>query len=238
VDLKACTERRIPVTISPVNDQSVADFALWLMLDVARGITTAVNGVQAHGWERVTGRELWRKTLTIVGLGRIGRGLAQRARGFEMRVLAVDDHRDAAYAAQHGIEYVSLEDGLRAGDFISLHVPLTPATEALINAGRLALMKRGAFLINTARGGLLDEAAVVAAVKRGQLGGAAVDVLRQQGANSASPLIGVPGIIVTPHMATFTVESMQRVAMSVAHNILAVFAGGRPEGVVNPEVYA
>lgn len=238
VDLAACTARRIPVTISPVNDQSVADLALGLMLDVARGITTAVNGVQARSWERVTGRELWRKTLTLVGLGRIGRGVAQRARGFDMRVLAVDEYRDTAYAARHGIEYVALEQGLREGDFVSLHTPLTAATESLINAERLALMQRGAFLINTARGGLLDEAAVVAAVRSGQLGGVAVDVLRQQGANSPSPMIGVPGILVTPHMATFSVESMERVAMSVARNIITVFDGGRPEGVVNPEVYA
>jgi phosphoglycerate dehydrogenase-like enzyme len=238
VDIKACTERRIPVTISPVNDQSVADFALGLMLDVARGITTAVNSVQAHGWERVTGRELWQKTLAVVGLGRIGKGVAQRARGFDMRVLAVDDYHDAEFAARHGVEYVSLDAALRAADFISLHAPLTAATEALINAERLASMKRGAFLINTARGGLLDEAAVVAAVNSGQLGGAAVDVLRQQGANSPSPLIGVPGILVTPHMATFSVESMQRVAMSVAGNIVTALAGRRPDGVVNPEIYA
>ena len=238
VDLAACNERRIPVTVAAVNDQSVADFAIGLMLDAARGITTAVNGVRAHGWDRVTGTEMWRKTLTIVGAGRIGRGVAQRARGFEMRVLAVDEYRDEAWARAHGVEYVSLEQGLREGDFISLHAPLTPATGNLINATTLAAMKRGAYLVNTARGGLIDEDALAAAVRSGHLGGAAVDVLKQQGANSPSVLIGVPGILVTPHRATFSREAMQRVAGAAVDSVLAALRGERPNGVVNPEIYA
>jgi phosphoglycerate dehydrogenase-like enzyme len=238
VDLVACTERRIPVTVAPANDQSVADLTLGLMLDVARGITTAANGVQQHGWERVTGTEVWRKTLTLIGMGRIGKGVAQRARGFDMRVLAVDSYHDRVFAAHHGIEYVDLERGLREADFVSLHAPLTAATEALINAQRIAWMKPGAFIINTARGGLIDEAALAAAVRSGRLAGAAVDVLRQQGANSPSALIGVPGIIVTPHMATFSAEAMTRVAMMVAQSVITALAGGRPESVVNPAVYA
>jgi phosphoglycerate dehydrogenase-like enzyme len=238
VDVAACSARRIPVTVAPVNDQSVADFTLGLMLNAARGITTAVNSVQQHGWERVTGSEVWRKTLTLIGMGRIGKGVAQRARGFDMRVLAVDSYRDAAFAAHYGIEYVDLERGLREADFVSLHAPLTPETDGLINAQRIALMKHGAYVINTARGGLIDEVALAEAVRSQRLAGAAVDVLRVQGANSTSPLIGVPGIIVTPHMATFSAEAMARVAMMVAQNIVTVLAGGRPEGVVNPEVYA
>jgi phosphoglycerate dehydrogenase-like enzyme len=238
VDIAACTARRIPVTVAAVNDQSVADFALGLLLNAARGITTAANSVQQHGWERVTGTEVWRKTLTLIGMGRIGKGVAQRARGFDMRVLAVDSFHDQAFAAHYGIEYVDLERGLREADFVSLHAPLTPATDGLINAQRIALMKRGAYVINTARGGLIDEAALAEAVRSKRLAGAAVDVLRVQGTNSPSPLIGVPGIIVTPHMATFSAEAMERVAMVVAQNIVTVFAGGRPEGVVNPEVYA
>jgi phosphoglycerate dehydrogenase-like enzyme len=237
IDIAACTERRIPVTIAAVNDQSVADFAIGLMLDVARGITVAVNGVQNHGWDRVTGTEVWRKTLTLIGMGRIGKGVAQRARGFDMRVLAVDSFHDHTFAARYGIEYVELEAGLRAADFVSLHAPLTTETDALINAERIGWMKRSAYVINTARGGLIDEAALADAVRSKRLAGAAVDVLRVQGTNSPSALIGVPGIIVTPHMATFSAEAIERVALLVAQNVVTVLAGGRPEGVVNPEIY-
>lgn len=238
VDIAACTRRGIAVTIAAVNDQSVADFSFGLLLAAARNIVPAVQGVQQHGWDRFPGTEVWSKTLTIVGLGRIGKGLARRARGFDMRVLAVSEDRDEVFAQANGIRYVDLETGLREGDFVSLHAPLTAATENLINRDSLALMKPGAYLINTARGGMVDEAALAAAVTAGQIAGAAVDVLREQGAQSRSPLINVPGIIVTPHMATFAREAMERVALAAAQSIVAVLRGERPAGTVNPEIYA
>jgi phosphoglycerate dehydrogenase-like enzyme len=238
VDLAAATARGIPVTVATVNDQSVADFAFGLLLAAARGIITAADSVRAHRWDRVTGVEVWSKTLTIVGLGRIGKGVARRARGFDMRVLAVSEDRDEKFAAENGVAFVDLETGLREADFVSLHAPLTQATENMINTQSIAKMRKGGFIINTARGGLIDEAALAQAVREGYLRGAAVDVLREQGANSKSALIGVPGIIVTPHMATFAIEAMDRVAMSVAKNIVAVLRGERPDSVVNPEIYA
>ena len=157
-----------------------------------------------------------------------------------MRVLAVSTRRnntDSAFATAHGIEFVELDQALREADFLSLHAPLTAQTENLIDAQALATMKRGAYLVNTSRGGLIDEAALAAAVRSGHLAGAAVDVLRVQGANSPSPLIGVPRIIVTPHMATFSRESMERVAMAAARSVIAALKGERPPGLVNPEVY-
>jgi phosphoglycerate dehydrogenase-like enzyme len=154
-----------------------------------------------------------------------------------MRVLAVSNSRDEAFAAAHGIEYVDLETGLREGDFVSLSAPLTAATQNLINADRLAMMKKGSFLINTARGGLIDEAALAQAVISKHLAGAAVDVLCEQGANSPSPLIAVPGILVTPHMATFSHEAVERVAMATVRAIVAALRGERPQFVVNPEIY-
>jgi phosphoglycerate dehydrogenase-like enzyme len=238
VDVAAATRRGIPVTIAAgTNDQSVADFTLGLLLMSTRGLMEGALSVQRHGWERRTGTEVWRKTLAIVGLGRIGQGVARRARGFDMRVLVVSRGRDEAFAAAHGIEYVTLEQALRQADFVSLHAPLTAETENLIDAAALAAMKRGAYLINTSRGGLVDEAALAAAVRAGHLAGAAVDVLRTQGAKSPSPLIGVPGIIVTPHMATFSREAMERVAMSAARSVVAALTGARPSVLVNPEVY-
>ncbi len=235
VDLAAATRHKVAVTVAAgTNDQSVADHAFGLLLMASRGLLTAVNSVQAHGWDRPTGTEAWRKTLAIVGYGRIGRAIARRARGFDMRVLVVTPRPDPA---DKEVEFVSLDEALTQADFVSLSAPLTPQTEGLINASTLAQMKKGAFLINTSRGGLIDEAALAEAVMSGHLGGAAVDVLRQQGANSPSPLIGVPGILVTPHMATLTRESMARVAMSVAAGVIAVLRGERAANTVNPEVY-
>ena len=238
VDIAAATRHGVPVTIAAgANDQSVADFTMGLLLMSTRGLMDGALSVQRHGWERTTGTEAWRKTLAIVGLGRIGKGVAQRARGFDMRVLAVSTRRDEAFAAAHGIEFVELDQALREADFLSLHAPLTAETENLIDAHALATMKRGAYLINTSRGGLIDEPALAAAVRSGHLAGAAVDVLRTQGADSPSPLIGVPGIIVTPHMATFSRESMERVAMAAARSVIAALEGERPSVLVNPEVY-
>ncbi len=235
VDIAEATRRKIAVTIAAgTNHQSVADHAFGLLLTAARGLVTAVNSVQAHGWERPTGVDIWRKTLAVIGYGRIGQAIAQRARGFDMRVLVVTP-RPGPQA--EGIEYVSLDQALAQADFVSLSAPLTPATENLINAATIAKMKPGAILVNTARGGLIDEAALAEAVRSGHLAGAAVDVLRQQGASSPSPLIGVPGILVTPHMGSLTRETMQRVGLSVATSVIAALRGERPAHVVNPEVY-
>lgn len=238
VDLAEATRRGVIVTVADgTNDQSVADLTFGLLLEAARGISVAAAGVRGGGWDRFTGVELWRKTMAIVGLGRIGQAVARRARGFEMRVLAVARRRDEAFARLHGIEYADLDTALAEADVVSLHAPLTPDTENLVDGAALRRMKRGAILINTARGGLVDEEALAAAVRSGLLAGAAVDVLRVQGAGSPSPLIGVPGIVVTPHMATFTHEAKERVAMSVARSLIAALAGERPPHVANPAVF-
>lgn len=238
IDLAAATQNGVIVTVAAgTNEQSVADFTIALLLQATRGITAAAHSVEQGGWERITGSEAWGKTLAIVGLGRIGKAVARRARGFDMRVLAVSRAPDLGFAAAHGIEHVALDTALREADFITLHAPLTAATENLIDAAALARMKRGAYLINTSRGGLLDEQALADAVRSGHLAGAAVDVLRVQGVGSPSPLIGVPGIIVTPHMATFTRESIERVAMSVARSVIAALQGQRPDHTVNPDAW-
>jgi D-3-phosphoglycerate dehydrogenase len=237
VDLAAASAKRVVVTIAPENNESVADFAFGLLLASARGIVKAIGNCRERRWERVTGAEVWNKTIAVVGLGRIGKGVAKRARGFDMRVLAVENCRDEQFAAQHGVEFVSLEEALRQADFVSLHTPLTPETANLMNVRTLAMMKPGSYLINTARGGLIDEEALVEAVRCEHLAGAAVDVLKEQGANSSSPLIGVPGILVTPHMATYSREAQERVAISVAHSVVAALKGERPPYVVNPEIY-
>jgi D-3-phosphoglycerate dehydrogenase len=238
VDLGAATRKGVIVTVANgTNDQSVADFTFGLLLEATRGIAIAAQSVRQKGWDRVTGTEAWNKTLAVVGLGRIGKGVARRARGFDMEVLVVTRTPDEAFAREHGVRYVTLDEALGRADFVSLHAPLTAETENLIDAKALARMKRGAYLINTSRGGLVDEQALVEAVRSGHIAGAAVDVLRVQGAGSSSPLIGVPGIIVTPHMATFTHEAIERVAMSVARSVVSALRGERPEHVVNPAAW-
>ena len=154
----------------------------------------------------------------------------------DMRVLAVT-RRPGAVEAATDVELVGLEQALQEADFLSLHTPLTPGTAGLIDARALARMKSAAFLINTSRGALVDEAALADAVRAGRLAGAAVDVLRDQGPDSPSPLIGVPGILVTPHMASFSREAMHRVAMATAGSIVTALEGERPDALVNPEVY-
>jgi D-3-phosphoglycerate dehydrogenase len=239
VDIDAATRKGVIVTVAAgTNDQSVADFTFGLLLQATRGIATAADSVRQGGWERVTGTEAWGKTLAVIGLGRIGKGVARRARGFDMQVIAVAPRPDHEFARQHGIRYASFEEAIEQADFVSLHAPLNTSTANLIDARALARMKRGAYLVNTSRGGLVDEQALAAAVRDGHLAGAAVDVLCVQGAGSPSPLIGLPNVIVTPHMATFTHESIERVAMSVAHSVVAALQGEQPEHVVNPAAWS
>jgi len=154
-----------------------------------------------------------------------------------MRVLAVDAYQDKEFAAANGVEYVDLETALTQADFITLHAPLMDETQDMVNAESIARMKQGAYIINTARAGLIDEEALAEAVKSGRLGGAAVDVIKQPGAGTSSPLVNVPNILVTTHIATYSKEAIGRVALRAAENIVATLNGERPQGVVNPEIY-
>ena len=235
VDLEAATRNHVVVTVaSGTNHESVADFTFALLLQASRSIAPAAASVAQGGWARITGTEAWRKTLVIIGFGAIGQAVARRALGFDMRVIAVTRDGQDSQSKMPGVEILPFEEALGLADFVSLHAPLTEQTANLIDARAIEKMKAGAYLINTSRGGLIDEQALAQAVARGRIAGAAVDVLREQGPASKSPLIGVPGIIVTPHMASFTRESSSRVALSVAHAILAIFNGERPDHIVNP----
>jgi D-3-phosphoglycerate dehydrogenase len=238
VDIAAATRNGIAVLIVPgTNEQSVAELAFGFMLALARQLIHANDVVQQRRWDRIVGSDLWHKTLSIVGLGRIGKALARRAAGFEMRVLAVDVMHDEAFANQYGVEYVSLEQALREGDFISLHAPNLPETEKMINDSTIALMKPTAYLINTARGGLVDEEALARAVRERRLAGAALDVLRAEPPRQGSPVLEVPGIILSPHMAAFTNECIDRMCLLAAQNVVEVLKGARCRNTVNPEAY-
>lgn len=235
VDIKACGQRGIVVTNTPrVNAESVADLAFGLMLSVARQIPYANNQTKKGGWPRITGIELYGKTLGIIGLGAIGKGVARRAKGFSMRVLAYDPAIDEDFCRQYGIEPSSLEVVLSKSDFISLHLPLKDQTRHIINSSTISMMKSGAILVNTARGGLVDEQAVYEALKSGKLGGFGMDVFEVEPPGN-SPLFELENVVVTPHMGSSTVEAIRAMANLAVKNLIDVLTGKECPYIVNVE---
>jgi D-3-phosphoglycerate dehydrogenase len=229
IDLAAATELGVPVLFTPgVNHTTVAEHTFALLLAAARNLVAEANHTAAGRWTRLTGHELHGKTLAVVGLGRIGREVATRARAFGMTLLGHGHHWDDAFAATYGIERVeAFDDVLRRGDFISLHTKLTPATTHLIHAGNIGLMRPTAILVNTSRGGLVERNALVAALKAGQILAYAADVLDEEPPPPDHPLLGLPNVIITPHIGSRTHESVQRQASCAVEN-LTLFLAGKP----------
>lgn len=235
VDIKACGQRGIVVTNTPgANAESVADLAFGLMLSVARQIPYADEQTKRGGWPRITGLELYGKTLGIIGLGAIGKGVARRAKGFSMRVLAYDPAIDEAFCRQYGVEISSFEEVLSKSDFISLHLPLKDETKHIINSNTISMMKDGAILINTARGGLVDEQAVYRALKAGKLRGFGTDVFEVEPPGK-SPLFEFKNVVVTPHMGSSTVEAINAMANLAVKNLVDVLTGKECPYIVNRE---
>src|SRR5687767_13946425 len=176
VDVEAATKHGVVAATTPgTNDWAVADHAMGLVIDLAHRISRHDRLIRSGGWGGIRGIDIYQKTLGIVGLGRIGKGVAKRAKGFDMRVLAHEPYPDSAFVAAHGIELVSMEEVFRQGDFVTLHLPASRETERIVDASMLALMKPTAYLINTARGRLVDEDALYAAVRSGRIAGAGID---------------------------------------------------------------
>jgi D-3-phosphoglycerate dehydrogenase len=234
VDLAAAAARGVPVCVAgDAIADSVADHAFALLLALARSVPRGDRAVRAGGWPRLVGPELRGRTLGLVGLGQIGRGVCRRAAGFGLRLLAHDPFPDETFARTWGVRYVPLDELLGAADFVSLHAPLTDATRGLIDAGRLARMRPGAGLINTARGELVDESALYAALRSGHLGGAASDVFVRE-PPGASPLLTLDTFIATPHVAGQTVEGLRRMGEVTAENALLVLQGKPARFAVAP----
>lgn len=214
------------------NDASVADHTLALMLGVGHRLRETQANMQARNWSILLGNDLYQRTVGVIGLGRIGRAVAQRLRGFEANVLAFAPRQDAAYAAAAGIEYVDLSTLLTRSDYVTIHAPLTPATRHIVNADTLARMKPTAYLINTARGGLVDDRALLAALETKQLAGAALDVFESESDPSlrhvTEALIALPNVIATPHSAASSHEGLARTNMVAARNVVAILDGGDP----------
>jgi D-3-phosphoglycerate dehydrogenase len=239
VDVKAATERGIVVTITPgVNRHAVADWALALILCCSRKLPENLAEVRRGGWGRHEGVDLAGRVLGIVGLGTIGKEVAKRAKGFGMRLLAFDPAQDLSFAEGQGIAYVSLEDLLRWSDFVSIHCFLNVATRHLINTERLALMKPTAFLINTARGGIVDTDALCQALQAKRIAGAALDVFEGEPLRADSPLRALENVYLTPHVAGSSADARRLSGATAAENLIRALNGSRPEGIVNPEVLA
>ncbi|GBD29447.1 D-3-phosphoglycerate dehydrogenase [bacterium HR32] len=236
VDVAAATELGVVVTNAPsVNADSVADFTFALLLALVRRVVEADRAVREGRWPRLVGVELRDRCLGLLGFGRIGQRVAERAHGFGMRTVAYDPVPDLAAAERLGVRLVSFPEVLAQADFLSLHLPLTPQTRHLLGEEELRCMKPGSFLVNTARGGVVDEAALARALQEGWIAGAACDVFDEEPPRT-SPLLQAPNVLLSPHMASHTREAIARASRVAAENVLAVLQGGRPPNAVNPEV--
>jgi len=235
VDVQAATDLRVPVLFTPgVNHTTVAEHTFGLLLSAVRNIVTEANYTAQGKWTRITGTELFGKTLAIVGLGRIGCEVAIRARAFGLNLIGFGSHWDPAFAAEHRIERVAtIEEVLRRADIVSLHTKLTPATRHLINAGNIGLLRKTAVIVNCARGELLELSALVAALKSKNILAYATDVLDQEPPPRDHPLLGLPNVIVTPHIGSRTFESVQRQATCAVENLSLYLAGKPPIAQAN-----
>ena len=242
IDVPAATERGVAVCNTPgVLTDATADHAFALLMAAARRIPEGIEYVREGKWKTwgpllLLGRDLYRATLGIVGFGRIGQTIARRARGFEMQILYYDAQRYPDAERDLGVTYRELDDLLRESDFITLHVVLTPETQQMIGAREFGLMKREAIVVNAARGPVIDTDALVAALRDGQIMGAALDVTDPEPLPAEHPLVSLPNCIVVPHIASATVATRDAMATLAARNVLAVLRGERPEAIVNPEV--
>jgi D-3-phosphoglycerate dehydrogenase len=233
IDVEAATARGVAVcTSAGSNHQSVAELTLGLMVAVARQIALGDRVLRRGGWEPLVGPELWGKTLGIVGLGRIGKAVALLARAFGMRVIATDIVLDHTFGSVHHVEYVPLPKLLRLADFVSLHCPLTPATRGLMNERTFRLMKPTAYLINTARGPVIDEAALVQAILARQIAGAALDVFPDEPHIDAK-LREALNIVLTPHIGGSANEALERMMELALLNVTQVLEGSPPISRVN-----
>lgn len=241
IDVDACTKRGVVATNTPgVLDETTADFAWTLLMAVSRRLIEGENLARSGNWkgwdlDQLVGTDVWGKTLGIVGFGRIGKAMARRALGFNMKVVYADAVR-APEAVEKELKatYRGMTDLLAESDFVSVHVPLLPETRGLFDAPRFFKMKPTAYLINTSRGPVVDEAALVHALESGKIAGAALDVFENE--PFIHPGLKRPNVVLTPHIASASVETRTKMACMAAENVVALFKGQRPANMLNPDV--
>jgi len=243
IDVKAATDRQIPVCNTPSDEvnEAVAEHTWALILALARHIVEADESIRRtgyKGWEPdiFLGSNLVGKTLGIVGLGRIGGMVARRAKGYNMTVLYNKHEPDPEAEKELGVQFVSLDDLLAKSDFVSMHVPLTDETRHMINKDTLAKMKVGSYLVNTARGPVVEEGALVEALKNGKIKGAGLDVYDDE-PNISPELIKMQNVVLTPHIASATYEARNKMGEMAVSAILDTFSDKKPQNLVNEEVW-
>jgi phosphoglycerate dehydrogenase-like enzyme len=234
VDLKTAKAKRIVVTNTPgANSSSVAELTLGLMLALARHVPAAAQATRDGGWPRLSGISIEGKTVGLLGFGSIGREVAKRLRGFSCTVLAFDPCADTPVAEMLGVTLTTQAEVITRSDILSLHLPVLPETRGMVNAAFLTQMKQGSLLINSARGELIDEAALLAALESGHLSGAALDCFSVEPPGPENPLLKHPGVIATPHAGAHTDGAINAMGWAALRNCLAVLRGEPP---LNPVV--
>ncbi len=244
IDVQEATKRGIYIGYTPgILTDATADLAFTLLLSTARKIPQCDQFVRARNWKTIGsplhlfGTSVWGTTLGVIGLGRIGKAMAERARGFRMKVLYTDSQRLTPAEEQYlGIEYRLLDALLKESDFVSLHTPLTPNTRHLINADKLKLMKPSAVIINTSRGSVVDEEALVIALKEHWIAGAGLDVYEKEPIDPKNPLLALDNVVLVPHIGSATTQTRSAMSELAARNLLAVLKGTPPPSWLNPEV--
>ncbi|HET9017071.1 MAG TPA: C-terminal binding protein [Thermomicrobiaceae bacterium] len=240
IDLATATARGIPVAHVPdFCSREVADQTMGLLLATMRKIVVLDRALRAGTWDRAMLAPMeptYGKTLGIIGLGRIGRQVARRAAAFELRLLAADPYIDAATAAEYGADLVPLDRLLRESDIVSVHTPLTPETRHLLSADEFGVMKPSAIVLNTARGPVVDEAALIAALRAGRLAGTGLDVFEQEPVAPDSPLLAMDNVVVSPHAGGYSEESIRTVRRLAAEEMARILRGERPRNLVNREL--
>ena len=241
IDVPACTKRGVAATNTPgVLDETTADFAWTLMMAIARRLGEGEALARSGNWkgwdlDQLVGTDVWGKTLGLVGFGRIGRAMARRASGFKMKVLYTDVQRaPEEFEKEVNAEYRDFNALLAEADFVSVHVPLSPETTGLLDSPKLYRMKPTAFLINTSRGQVVDEAALVAALEAKKIAGAALDVYENE--PFIHPGLKRPNVVLAPHIASASLETRTKMAVMAAENVRAFFENKWPPNVLNPEV--
>ena len=239
IDVKSCTEFGIPVLFTPgVNHTTVAEHTFLLLLSLEKNFLFHTDSTRSGGWERKTGHELLDKTIGIVGLGRIGKEVAIRANAFGMKPIGFDIYWDEEFARELEVKRAAtLDEIFAASDYISLHTNLTPETRGMINAKSFAKMKKGVLILNCARGEIVNTNDMVEALKSGQVGGYGMDVLDKEPPPPDHPLLKLPNVVCTPHIASRTYESVVRQATTSVKNLILAMEGEKPIAQVNPEVH-
>jgi D-3-phosphoglycerate dehydrogenase len=239
VDIAAATRHNAIVFHTPgANNQAVADHTFGLILGVARKIIYCDRSLRENRWEhtKIMGLEIWQKTLGLIGLGAIGRCVALRAKGFQMKVVAYDPFWPTEFADEQGIEQMEIEELLKVSDIVSIHVPLIPETKWMIDEKTLGLMKPSAILINAARGGIVNESDLYQALKNKVIAGAGLDVFESEPPTN-SALLELDNVVLTPHTAAFTFEGMNNMSVGVVEQLIEYYHGNKPVYTVNPEAW-